>query len=47
VLHGYDDRGWGVAWTPDGRRLATTSRDRTVRIWDADNGSELAGWIWR
>jgi WD40 repeat protein len=29
-----------VAWSPDGR-LATGSHDRTARIWDADNGSEL------
>lgn len=30
-----------MAWSPDGRWLATASRDRTARIWDADNGSEL------
>ena len=42
VLRGHDDGVLRVAWSPDGRRLATVSIDRTARIWDADGGNELA-----
>ena len=41
VLRGHDDEVRGVAWSPDGQRLATGSRDRTVRIWDAGSGAEI------
>lgn len=30
------------AFTPDGRRVVTSSRDGTVRVWDAAGGRELA-----
>jgi WD40 repeat protein len=33
--------GLSVAFSPDGKRLATLSRDNTVKVWDAQTGQEL------
>jgi WD40 repeat protein len=34
VLHGHDDVVLSAAFSPDGTRVVTASRDNTARIWD-------------
>jgi WD40 repeat protein len=39
-----------IAWSPDGRRIASSSVDSLVKVWDAATGGEmmtfdLEGWV--
>ena len=41
ALKGHAGRVASVAFSPDGQRLASGSRDQTVKIWDSATGKEL------
>src|SRR5205823_597226 len=42
TLAGHTDGINRVAWSPDGRTLASGSRDTTIRLWDVEEGSARA-----
>ncbi len=41
TYQGHSDWVWSLAWSPDGRRIASASGDQTAQVWDATSGDHL------
>ena len=42
VCYGHSSRITSLAWSPDGKLLASASYDKTIHLYDASNGKELS-----
>ncbi len=41
ALHGHSDVVCGVAYSPDGKHIASASADKTIKVWDSATGQEV------
>ncbi len=41
TYHGHTSIITGVAWSPDAKRIASASQDKTVQVWDATTGDNV------
>lgn len=52
TFEGHRDKVFSIAWSPDGKYIASGSKDRSIKIWDVDNEVEkasfdnLSGAVW-
>jgi len=44
ICSGHSSRIMSLAWSPDGKRIATAGYDKTVRVWDVRNGKVVAAY---
>jgi serine/threonine protein kinase len=45
VCYGHSSRITSLAWSPDGKTLASASYDKTIRLYDASTGKEQATYV--
>lgn len=47
ICHGHEGTIGRIAWSPCGRFIASPSSDKTIRIWDANDGKCLARLVFK
>lgn len=40
IYYGHESYVFSVTWSPDGKRIASASNDKTVKVWDAFTGAQ-------
>ena len=41
IYRGHSAWAWGVAWSPDGKRIVSCSYDNTAQVWNASDGGNV------
>ncbi|KAJ8584581.1 WD40 repeat-like protein [Rhizopogon salebrosus TDB-379] len=45
IFEGHEERVLSIATFPDGKKIATGSLDKTIRIWRVEDGREMRKWV--